>query len=80
MQTSSILVENLIAEIEQAIEDQKQKLLAIGAAKVTPFTEEELMQPFDFPQLMQDPEFLYEEGIYHGQLQMCTILRAYLNQ
>ncbi|MFZ4773397.1 MAG: hypothetical protein ACOYK9_05345 [Chlamydiia bacterium] len=66
----------LFSEIEQAIESQKQKLLDIGSKFVSPFTEEDLMQPFDFPELMRDPEFLYEEGVFHGQLQMLTILKG----
>ncbi|MFZ4672760.1 MAG: hypothetical protein ACOYL1_00225 [Chlamydiia bacterium] len=75
MQTSE-----LIFEIEKAISYQKEKLLLIGQKKVQPFTEEELNQPFDWPALAKDEEFLYEEGVYHGQLGMLSLVRSLLKE
>lgn len=70
----------LILEIEKAISYQKEKLLLMGQKKVQPFTEEELNQPFDWPVLARDEEFLYEEGIYHGQLGLLSLVRNLLAQ
>ena len=64
-----------IKEIEEAVMFQKEKLLSLGKKKVLPFTEEELNQPFDWPAIANDREFLYEEGIYHGQLGILSLLR-----
>lgn len=70
----------LMIEMLQAIEAQKEKLLKIGAKKVNPFTEEELYQPFDFPALTKDIEFTYEEGVYHGQMEMLTLLKRVISE
>lgn len=75
MSHSQILIEML-----EAIQAQKEKLLLIGAKKVTPFTEEELYQPFDFPELTRDLEFNYEEGVYHGQMEMLTLVRRVISE
>jgi hypothetical protein len=69
---------NLLKQIESMIENQKNKLIAIGSSKVFPFTEEDLLQPFDFPAVFSDPDFLYEEGIYHGQLEVYTLIKRLL--
>jgi len=75
------MMENkLLEELATAIEGQKTKLLAIGAKKVSPFTEEELYQPFDFPALSNDPEFLYEEGVYHGLMASLALLRRSISE
>ncbi len=71
-------MQKMLDEITEAIEAQKNKLLAMGAKVATPFTEEDLMQPFDYPELMRDPEFLYEEGIFHGQLELLAILNRHI--
>ena len=75
-----MMVNKLLKELISAIEGQKTKLLAIGAKKVSPFTEEELYQPFDCPSLANDPEFLYEEGIYHGQLGVMSLIKAFISE
>jgi hypothetical protein len=70
----------LLKEIEKAIFHQKEKLIKMGQKKMHPFTEEELYQPFDCPSLANDPEFLYEEGIYHGQLGVMSLIKAFISE
>ena len=75
-----MIMNKLLEELIWAIEGQKAKLLAIGAKKVSPFTEEELYQPFDFPALSSDPEFLYEVGVYHGLMASLALLRRSISE
>jgi hypothetical protein len=50
----------------ELIEQQKKKLLAHGRELVPHLTEEDMLQPNDFPILELHPHFRYEEGILDG--------------
>ena len=64
---------NLVDEIAQA---QRQRLLALGR-KIRPnLTEEDLLQPNDYPELESDPLFRYEEGVLEGILTVRMALLA----
>jgi hypothetical protein len=58
----------LIQELDQMIAMQEEKLLEVGRIKIKSLTKEDLLQPFDFPELENFPLFRYEEGILHGML------------
>lgn len=45
-----------------------KKLLSLARQIIPNITEEDVLQPFDFPKLEQDPEFRYLEGMYAGIL------------
>lgn len=52
----------------EMIDHQSKKLLKL-AKEINPnVTEEDILQPFDFPELEESPHFRYEEGILHGIL------------
>jgi hypothetical protein len=51
---------------EDLINHQKKKLLKIAKEIVPNVTEEDILQPFDFEKLENNPTFRYEEGILHG--------------
>ncbi len=53
---------------EEMINHQKKKLLMLAQEIVPGVTEEDILQPFDFKELEQNPDFRYEEGILHGIL------------
>ncbi|GAB4228426.1 MAG: hypothetical protein Tsb0021_05720 [Chlamydiales bacterium] len=53
-------------KIDELISYQKQKLLSYATRIIPCVTEEDLLQPNDFPQLENHPEFRYEEGVLHG--------------
>lgn len=62
-------------ELEEMIEHQK-KVLYKRALELEPhITEEDILQPFDFPSLEKDPLFRYEEGILCGLLRAQIILK-----
>ena len=62
--------------IEEMIVHQKTKLLKLANEILTGITEEDLLQPFDFPELEMHPHFRYEEGILHGILSTKAALRS----
>lgn len=55
---------------------QHQKLFKLGRSIIPYLTEEDLMQPMDFPILEQNSEFRYQEGILQGYHSMRTALLA----
>ena len=56
----------MIELLDELIEGQKQKLLSTARRIVPRITEDDLLQPNDFPQLEFHPHFRYEEGILDG--------------
>jgi len=58
--------EKLHALLDQLIEQQEERLLTCGRAFVPHLTSEDVLQPFDYPELEQSPHFRYEEGMLHG--------------
>ena len=51
---------------EDLIAHQKKKLLSLAQEIVPGVTEEDILQPFDYKDLEQNPVFRYEEGMLHG--------------
>jgi hypothetical protein len=52
--------------IDELIAFQHKKLMELGTQIIPTLTEEDLMQPMDFPDLEYNPEFRYQEGILQG--------------
>ncbi len=52
--------------LNELIEQQEKKLLALGRSIVPNVTLDDLLQPNDFPTLENNPYFRYEEGVLHG--------------
>ena len=47
--------------------DQQKRRLMVTAQKIVPnVTDDDLLQPNDFPELELHPYFRYEEGLLHG--------------
>ncbi len=61
---------------EEVIQYQKRKLLKL-AKEVHPYIiEDDLLQPFDFPELENHPDFRYEEGVLAGLLTAFMAVQA----
>jgi hypothetical protein len=45
---------------------QKRRLLKIGREIIPYLSEEDILQPFDYPELENNGFFRYEEGVLHG--------------
>ncbi len=56
----------MIQTIEQMVAFERQKLLDL-ARRINPLlTPEDILQPQDFEELEQNPEFRYQEGVCIG--------------
>lgn len=60
---------------EELIQVQRAKMLALAKRVIPHITEDDLLQPNDFPILENNPHFRYEEGVLEGIL---TVRMAYL--
>ena len=62
-------------DLDNAIAQQRTKLLAL-ARRINPrLTDDDVMSPADFPELCSDLVFNYEDGILAGLLSAQAILR-----
>jgi len=58
--------ERLEVLMQELVEQQRSKLLALARCIVPNATSDDILQPNDFPALERDPHFRYEEGILDG--------------
>ncbi len=64
------------ALLEEMIEAQRARLLALARRVLPNATPEDLLQPHDHPQLSSHPGFNFEDGILAGYLAVRAALRA----
>ncbi len=62
------------------IEQQEQKVLAMARQAVPDLTPEDLRNPQDFPALVRDPAFNYEDGLLAGLRSAHMAVRAELRR
>jgi hypothetical protein len=67
------MLENLFEELITA---QRKKILKYGQRIIPHVTEDDLLQPNDFPLLENHPAFRYEEGVLEG---LMSARAAYLS-
>lgn len=60
---------------DELVNSQRKKLLACAQRLIPNITEDDILQPNDYPILENHPHFRYEEGILEGLL---TARMAYL--
>jgi hypothetical protein len=66
----------MIELLNELIEGQQKKLLSTAKRILPRITEDDLLQPNDFPELELHPYFRYEEGILDGLRVARTALLA----
>ena len=66
-------LEELLTELELG---QKKQLLAIGRRLIPFLTEDDVLQPNDYPELENNPYFRYEEGVLAGIQTVQMAIRA----
>lgn len=66
--------------LEEIILMQREKLFEHARKYIPQITEDDLLQPNDFPQLEHQPLFRYEEGILEGLLTAQMALRAFFRE
>jgi len=62
--------------LEEMIEAQRARLIALAHRLASRITPEDLLQPHDHPALTASPEFQFEDGILAGYLAVLAALRA----
>lgn len=69
-----------IEDIEKRLDElaiyQQEKLLKLAIKRIPHLTFDDLLQPFDFEELENDPDFRYEEGLLAGIYAAQAALRA----
>ena len=68
--------EAMLKLMQELIDGQKNKLYSSAQRIVPQITQDDLMQPNDFPELEFHPHFRYEEGILDGLQVAYTALLA----
>ena len=61
--------------LQELIEHQQTKVLKVAREIVPDATPEDIRNPQDFPDLVSDTLFNYEDGILTGYLTLQTLLR-----
>lgn len=61
---------------EEMIGQQRNKILLCAQRLVPHITQDDLLQPNDFPELELNPYFRYEEGVLEGLLTAQMAIRA----
>ena len=64
--------------LQEMIEFQREKLLKLAREILPDLTPEDLRNPQDFPELIKDPYFNYEDGILAGYLAVQIAIRSRL--
>ena len=66
----------LEALMNELVEHQQAKVLQVARARLPHLTGDDILNPQDFPQLMSDPFFNYEEGLAAGLMAAQIAIRA----
>ncbi|MDR3625009.1 MAG: hypothetical protein P4L16_07725 [Chlamydiales bacterium] len=72
-----LIKESFMEVADDVIKQQKIKLLKEAERFIPNITEEDLLQPNDYPELEYNPQFRHEEGILEGMLTLRMALIAY---
>jgi hypothetical protein len=75
---ASRLLHGIEALLDQMIEQQRAKVLHLAREALPHLSPEDVMNPFDFPELKAHPTFDYEDGILAGLISAQIALRAEL--
>ena len=65
-------------KLQEMIEFQREKLLKLAREILPDLTPEDLRNPQDFPELIRDPYFNYEDGLLAGYLAVQIAMRSRL--
>lgn len=72
--------EDLEALFEEMIAQQRAKVLALARSIDPRLTPDDVLSPQDFPDLVADPRFNYEDGLLAGLISAQIAVRARLRR
>src|SRR5690242_10834256 len=78
MDAAARLLAGMEACLEAMIEQQRAKVLRLAREALPHLSAEDVLNPFDFPELKAHPTFDYEDGILAGLISAQIALRAEL--
>ena len=73
---SEKLSEKIETLFQELIDQQQAKVLKTARDRLPHLTGDDILNPHDFPELMADPIFNYEEGLAAGLLAAQMAIRA----
>ena len=76
----SCMLSELEGLLEGMIEQQKVKAKKLAQMISPGLTDEDLLNPDNFPTVVKDPDYLYEDGIAAGLLSAKLAIRWFLNE
>ena len=79
MEVSKILIDKVEALLSEMHKQQVEKAKKVAHKIIPSLTDEDLLNPDNFAQIAQSPQFMYEDGIAAGILSSKIALRALLN-
>jgi hypothetical protein len=62
--------------LDQMIALQRRKVVQIAKDLDPRFSEDDLLNPHDFPKLAEDMDFNYQDGVLNGVMGVLTAFRA----
>lgn len=84
MESRGHSIEEILPLLEEVLdklhEQQVAKSQKVGQLTYPGLTKEDVLNPDNFPQLIWDPRFMYEDGMSAGILSAKMALRAYLKE
>ncbi len=69
-------IQAIEAHFDQMIRMQREKVLKMARRRVPHLTSDDILNPHDYPELMRDADFQFEDGVLGGLIQAQISLRA----
>jgi hypothetical protein len=76
MEIAARLLDGMESLLDRMIEQQRSKVLKLAREALPYLSAEDVLNPFDFPELKAHPTFEYEDGILAGLISAQIALRA----
>lgn len=64
------------SHFDAMIRMQREKVMRMARRRVPSLTSDDVLNPHDFPELMRDADFQFEDGVLAGLIQSQMSLRA----
>ncbi|MCC6547568.1 hypothetical protein IT570_10410 [Candidatus Sumerlaeota bacterium] len=75
---NSVSPQDLLKELEEMIVHQRAKCLKLARRIVPHLTQEDMMNPFDWPEVANNPQLIWEDGLLAGLQSAHTAMSAQL--
>ncbi|MBL7716111.1 MAG: hypothetical protein JNL01_11660 [Bdellovibrionales bacterium] len=76
MNQTQTVIRDIELLLEELLSQQNRKVLNHARMHIPHLTADDILNPHDYPQLMADPVFNYEEGLAAGLMAAQVALRA----